>query len=47
MSFGEVTLMNHFYWGLQDNVNDLLSMLYPQTINEAIRETIICDNRLF
>ena len=40
--------MSQFYWGLRDDVKDLLlSLPNPQTLNEAISQAMKCDNRLF
>ena len=40
--------MSQFYWGLKDDVKDLLLSLPDlQTLNEAISQAVKCDNRLF
>ena len=47
-NWGEETLMNQFYWGLKDNVKDMLLFLSdPQTLNEAISQAVKCNNCLF
>ena len=48
INWGEEALVSQFYWGLRDDVKDLLlSLLDPQTLNEAISQAVKCDNRLF
>ena len=48
INWGEEALVSQFYWGLRDDVKDLLlSLPDPQTLNEAISQAIKCDNRLF
>ena len=40
--------MSQFYWGLRDDVKDLLlSFSDPQMLNEAISQAVKSDNRLF
>ena len=48
INWDEEALMSQFYWGLRDDVKDLLlSLPDPQTLNEAISQAVKCDNRLF
>jgi hypothetical protein len=48
INWGEEALVSQFYWGLRDDVKDLLLTLPdPQTLNEAISQAVKCDNRLF
>jgi hypothetical protein len=48
INWDEEELMRQFHWELRDNVKDLLlSMLDPQTLNEAINQAVKCDNWLF
>jgi len=48
INWDNMALWNQFYWGLQDDVkNILLSMSDPQTLNEAINEATKCDYCLF
>jgi len=48
INWGEEALVSQFYWGLKDDVKDLLlSLPDPQTLNEAISQAVKCDNRLF
>lgn len=48
INWGEEALVSQFYWGLRDDVKDLLlSLPDPQTLNEAISQAVKCDNRLF
>ena len=48
INWDEEALKSQFYWGLRDDVKDLLlSLPDPQTINEAISQAVKCDNRLF
>jgi hypothetical protein len=48
INWDEQALMSQFYWGLRDDVKDLLLALPdPQTLNEAINQAVKCDNRLF
>ena len=47
-NWGEEALVSQFYWGLRDDVKDLLlSLPDPQTLNKAISQAVKCDNRLF
>lgn len=48
INLDEEALMSQFYWGLRDDVKDLLlSLPDPRTLNEAISQAVKCDNRLF
>ena len=48
INWDEEALMSQFYWGLRDDVKDLLlSLPDPQTLNEAISQAVKCDNWLF
>ena len=48
INWGEEALVSQFYWGLRDNVKDLLLSLSDlQTLNEAISQAVKCDNCLF
>lgn len=48
INWGEEALMSQFYWGLRDDVKDLLlSLPDPRTLDEAISQAAKCDNRLF
>ena len=48
INWDEEALVNQFYWGLRDDVKDLLLTLPDlQTLNEAISQAVRCDNRLF
>lgn len=48
INWDEEALISQFYWGLRDDVKDLLLTLPdPQTLNEAISQAVKCDNRLF
>jgi Retrotransposon gag protein len=48
INWDEEALMSQFYWGLRDDVKDLLlSLPDPRTLNEAISQAVKCDNRLF
>lgn len=48
INWDEEALMSQFYWGLKDDVKDLLlSLPDPRTLNEAISQAVKCDNRLF
>jgi hypothetical protein len=48
INWDEEALMSQFYWGLRDDVKDLLlSLPDPRTLNEAISQAVRCDNRLF
>ena len=45
INWGEETLVSQFYWGLIDDVKDLLLTLPdPQILNEAISQAVRCDN---
>ena len=48
INWDEETLVSQFYWGLKDNVKDLLLSLPDlQTLNEVISQVVKYDNRLF
>lgn len=48
INWDEEALMSQFYWGLRDDVKDLLLTLPdPRTLNEAISQAVKCDIRLF
>lgn len=48
INWNEEALMSQFYWGLRDDVKDLLlSFSNPRTLNEAISQAVKCDDRLF
>jgi hypothetical protein len=48
INWDENALVNQFYWNLRDDVkNMLLTILDPQTLNEAISQAVKCENRLF
>jgi hypothetical protein len=44
----DMALVRQFYWGLRDDVKDLLlTMPDVSTLAEAISQAVKCDNRLF
>ena len=48
INWDEEALMSQFYWGLKDDVKNLLLPLPDlQTLNEANNQAVKCDNRLF
>jgi hypothetical protein len=48
INWDEQALMDQFYRGLRDDVKDLLlNFPDPCTLDEAIRQAVKCDNRLF
>jgi hypothetical protein len=48
INWGEKALVSQFYWGLRDDVKDmLLTLPDPQTLNEAISQAVKYENRLF
>ena len=48
INWDKEALISQFYWGLRDDVKDLLLTLHdPETLNEAISQAVKCDNKLF
>jgi hypothetical protein len=47
ISWGEVTLISQFQFGLQSDVDLLLTLLDPSTLSQAITQFVWFDNRLF
>jgi len=48
IDWGKQALVSQFYYGLRDEVKDLLLLLHdPSTLNEAISQAIKCNNCLF
>jgi hypothetical protein len=48
INWDEEVLVSQFYWGLKDDVKDLMLILPdPQILNEVINQAVKCGNRLF
>lgn len=48
LNWGKKALMDQFYWGLRDDVKDLLlNFPNPCMLDETISEAVKCDNQLF
>jgi len=48
IDWGEQTLISQFYYGLCDEVKDLLlSLSDPSILNEVVSQAVKCDNHLF